>query len=172
MPQQHHHGLPPVVFDRGIELGLAAALAFSGFRAILDAAATPASVNSLGACLAIIFRVASMLGGVMVFAGLLYGSTRAIARTAPEARKRARRAAFGRTLERAGLWITAGSLLSYAVALVASGPTLSATLVVCVLLSVTIGCVARAIFLRRVERVILEALRKANQDQPGQAGHG
>lgn len=154
--------VPPVVFDRGVELGLGVALIAFGLRAATDVAATPTSVRDLGACLAIVFRVASFLGGAMSAYGILAGSTPAIGRTAGQARKRARYAARGRSIQCAGLWLITGAWAAYATALSLTVQSASATLIEVTLYALAAGCALRAIGLRRTEVAILETLKAVN----------
>lgn len=178
MPRNYRraHRIPPVVYDRGTDLGLAAALVAFGLRALTDPAVTPASVSDLGACLPVIFRIASLIGGAATLIGILLGATVAVGRTAATARKRARRAAFGRSLQGAGLWLVASAWSSYGVALAASSPSPRATLVMLTLVLIGIGCALRAVGLRHTEAAILHTLRDVNaagaaQDQAQDRGH-
>lgn len=76
-----------------------------------------------------------------------------------------RHQAAGRAVEKAGLYLMAGTMLAYAIAFGAALPFAEAWPVVTQLGAIGVASVLRAIAIRRTERIVLNQLRNATADQ-------
>lgn len=136
-------GVPVIFYAHPFELGLGAAFVILGLKGLLAGSTSP-SVDALPAWTLLLYRVATLLAGVAIIAGLLL-----------------REHPAGRAVERFGCYVLASVLLAFALILIGvNGWAGFATGLVCALLGLACLCRARAV--AKTERVILEQLRAAN----------
>lgn len=93
--------LPVVVYAHPFELAFGLALIINGFRTILTGQTAPSIDDSLPELFILLYRLLSMGAGVCIVAGVFIAGH-------PTTRPQ------GRTIERVGLWLAAGSYGSYA----------------------------------------------------------
>lgn len=141
--------IPVLLYAHPFEVTLGVILVVNGVRQLATGDSSPAIDDALPPVELLLYRVAGLVGGIAILAGLATRSH-----------------AAGRTIERAGLWLVAGSYAAYLVMLVAEYGVLSdATYNLLTSTAVLLGAVFRALAIRKTERVVLAQLRALNNDR-------
>lgn len=138
--------MPVVVDAHPFELGLGLVGIVNGVRTIVTTQTTPA-VSALPDAPIVALTAAGLLGGLFMLGGLL-GRSRAL----------------GRSIERYGLWLAGGSYLGYCAVLWLNIPIAMSWSSITLSGILGIACLIRQHAVGKAERVILKALRTANED--------
>lgn len=139
--------LPVVTYTHPLELAIAVALVVNGIRGALGALSP--SVDALPTVPYFLYLLVSTAGGLAVTVGVI----RAEAERAPGAGNSVHVVSYGPTLERAGLFLVASALLSFAIILIAAnGYDGLGTGITSLILSA--GVIQRARAVRRASRII------------------
>lgn len=136
--------LPVVLYAHPFELAFGTVLVLNGIKALLTGDLSPSVDAALPTFQLLAYRLMGLAGGIGVLVGLAL-RTRTI----------------GRTIERAALWLTASSYAAYAVVIVGVFGTQAAWTALTAG-AVALGCVLRAVAIRKTDRIILRQLRKTN----------
>lgn len=145
-PPRRRFQLPVVLYAHPFELAFGVVLVLNGVKALATGDLTPSVNATLPTFQLLAYRLMGLAGGLGVLVVLAL-RTRTV----------------GRTIERSALWLTASSYLAYAVVLVGVFGTPAAWNALTAG-AVGVGCILRAIAIRKTDRIILRQLRKANAD--------